>query len=58
MRGALIAGSVNGEELSDPKFRPFWAKAEQLGVVIFIHPQGIASSTYQVGAKGTVFWRM
>ena len=40
LRGALIAGSVNGEELSDPKFHPFWAKAEQLGVLIFIHPQG------------------
>jgi aminocarboxymuconate-semialdehyde decarboxylase len=30
LRGALIGGSVNGEELSDPKFRPFWAKAEEL----------------------------
>jgi hypothetical protein len=34
----LIGCSVNGEELSDPKFHPFWAKAEQLDVVIFIHP--------------------
>jgi aminocarboxymuconate-semialdehyde decarboxylase len=40
MRGAEIGGSVNGEELSDPKFHPFWAKAEELGVLIFIHPQG------------------
>jgi aminocarboxymuconate-semialdehyde decarboxylase len=40
MRGALIGGSVNGAELADPKFHPFWAKAEQLGVLIFIHPQG------------------
>jgi len=40
LRGALIGGSVNGKELSDPKFHPFWAKAEQLGVLIFIHPQG------------------
>jgi aminocarboxymuconate-semialdehyde decarboxylase len=38
----LVGGSVNGEELSDPKFHPFWAKAEQLGVLIFIHPQGTA----------------
>ena len=35
-----IGGSVNGEEISDPKFHPFWAKAEQLGVLVFIHPQG------------------
>jgi aminocarboxymuconate-semialdehyde decarboxylase len=40
LRGALIGGSVNGEELSDSKFHPFWAEAEELGVVIFIHPQG------------------
>jgi aminocarboxymuconate-semialdehyde decarboxylase len=40
MRGALVGGSVNGTELSDPKLHPFWAKAEELGVVIFIHPQG------------------
>ena len=40
LRGAGIGGSVNGEEISDPKFDPFWAKVEQLGVVVFIHPQG------------------
>ena len=48
LRGALIGGSVNGEELSDPKFHPFWAKAEELGVLIFIHPQG----TGELGASG------
>jgi aminocarboxymuconate-semialdehyde decarboxylase len=42
LRGAAIGGSVNGEEISDPKFHPFWAKAEQLGVLVFIHPQGTA----------------
>jgi aminocarboxymuconate-semialdehyde decarboxylase len=31
LRGAAIGGSVNGEELADPKFHPFWAKVEQLG---------------------------
>src|SRR5947207_4383757 len=40
LRGALIGGSVNGTELSDPKLHPFWAKAEELGVLVFIHPQG------------------
>jgi aminocarboxymuconate-semialdehyde decarboxylase len=41
LRGISVGGSVNGEELSDPKFHPFWAKAEQLGVLVFIHPQGV-----------------
>jgi len=40
LRGAAIGGNVAGEEISDPKFHPFWAKAEELGVVVFIHPQG------------------
>src|SRR6266566_9953359 len=39
LRGAAVGASVNGEEFSDPKFHPFWAKAEELGVLIFIHPQ-------------------
>src|SRR5215510_5681196 len=40
LRGAGIGGNVAGDEISDSKFNPFWAKAEQLGVVVFIHPQG------------------
>ena len=39
LRGAAIGGSVEGAELSDPKFHPFWAKAEELGVLVFMHPQ-------------------
>ena len=39
LRGAAIGGSVAGEEIAAPKFNPFWAKAEELGVLVFIHPQ-------------------
>jgi aminocarboxymuconate-semialdehyde decarboxylase len=39
LRGAAIGGSVMGENFSDPKFHPVWAKAEELGAVLFIHPQ-------------------
>ena len=39
LRGAGVGGSVAGEDLGDPKFHPFWAKAEQLGVLVFMHPQ-------------------
>src|SRR5712675_619415 len=39
LRGAAIGGSVMGEEFSDPKFHPVWVKAEELGILIFIHPQ-------------------
>src|SRR5437867_3918342 len=39
LRGAAIGGSVAGAEFADPKFNPVWAKAEELGVLLFIHPQ-------------------
>src|SRR5262245_9898468 len=45
LRGAGLGGSVNGLELADPKFHPFWAKAEQLGVLVFIHPQATGAPT-------------
>ncbi|HVY15916.1 MAG TPA: amidohydrolase family protein [Rhodopila sp.] len=39
-RGIGVAGSVAGQELADPKFHPFWAKCEELGVLVFMHPLG------------------
>jgi aminocarboxymuconate-semialdehyde decarboxylase len=45
MRGAAIGGSVEGVELSDRKFDPFWAKAEELGVLLFMHPQPAPGTT-------------
>jgi len=39
LRGAAIGASVSGEDFSDPKFHPVWAKAEELGAVLFVHPQ-------------------
>jgi aminocarboxymuconate-semialdehyde decarboxylase len=38
MRGAAIGGHVNGEPLSASKYDPFWAKAQELGVLVFMHP--------------------
>jgi aminocarboxymuconate-semialdehyde decarboxylase len=39
LRGAAVGASVAGQEFSEVRFHPFWAKAEELGVLIFIHPQ-------------------
>jgi aminocarboxymuconate-semialdehyde decarboxylase len=44
LRGAGIGGSVEGLDLSDAKFHPFWAKVEALGVPVFIHPQSNGAS--------------
>lgn len=37
--GAAIGGSVAGEDFSGARFHPVWAKAQELGVTLFIHPQ-------------------
>jgi aminocarboxymuconate-semialdehyde decarboxylase len=60
LHGAAIGGSVEGAELSDRKFDPFWAEAEELQALIFIHPQtaptstGIAKRVHGSGVLGNV----
>jgi aminocarboxymuconate-semialdehyde decarboxylase len=50
LRGASLGGSVDGRELSDPAFHPFWAKVEELGVLVFIHPQA-SGAPADLGAR-------
>jgi aminocarboxymuconate-semialdehyde decarboxylase len=52
MRGASIGGHVNGEDLSLPKYDPFWAKAAELGVPVFMHPNGSANLVRQGALAG------
>ena len=52
LRGAAIGGHVNGDELSNPKFDPFWKKAEELGCVVFMHPQGIPELNKRLAGGG------
>jgi aminocarboxymuconate-semialdehyde decarboxylase len=40
LRGVEISSAVNGAELDDPLFSRFWAKAEELGCLVFLHPFG------------------
>ena len=46
-KGVAIQANVAGVDHSDPKFHPIWAKAEELGAVLFIHPQ----STPQLASR-------
>jgi aminocarboxymuconate-semialdehyde decarboxylase len=39
-RGVEINTNVMGLDLDDPRFRPFFAKAEELDVVVLLHPNG------------------
>ncbi|MCS6890703.1 MAG: amidohydrolase family protein [Rhodovarius sp.] len=42
MKGVEILTHIEGRELSDPLFAPFWAAAERLGAVVMIHPNGFS----------------
>jgi len=36
----MILTNVDGEEVAAPRFEPFWRKAEELGALVMIHPNG------------------
>jgi aminocarboxymuconate-semialdehyde decarboxylase len=40
LRGIEISSNVCGRELADSTLRPFFAAAEELGILIFLHPLG------------------
>ena len=52
LRGAAIGDAVDGVEFSDPKFHPVWAKAEELGAVLFIHPLGVPELSRRLAGNG------
>ena len=39
-KGVQILTTIAGKELSDPLFAPFWKRAEELGAIVVIHPNG------------------
>ena len=42
LKGVQILTNVEGEEVSSDRFAPFWAKAEELGAVVMLHPLGFS----------------
>lgn len=52
LKGAAIGGGVAGADFSDPKFHPVWAKAEELGAVLFIHPMGVPQLNQRLAGNG------
>ena len=39
LKGATLDTNVNGEQWDEPKFLPFFKAAEQMGALLFFHPQ-------------------
>lgn len=45
LRGVEISSTVNGVSIADPCFHPFWARAEELGCTVLLHPLGSEMGT-------------
>ena len=52
LRGGSVGASVGSEELASRRFDPFWAKAEELDVPIFLHPQGVPELASRLEGNG------
>lgn len=42
-RGVSVGGNINGKVPSSAEYDPFWAKIEELGVPVFMHPTNSAN---------------
>jgi aminocarboxymuconate-semialdehyde decarboxylase len=54
LRGFTVGANVDGDELVNPKFEPFWKKAEELGVVILLHPAGFEDAGRRFTGTGAL----
>ena len=52
LRGASIGGHVEGASPAASRFDPFWAKAEELDVPVFMHPAGAPNVVRESGLDG------
>jgi len=55
-RGASIGGHVEGEPPTGPKYDPFWAKAQELDVPVFMHPNNAVNIARDgsLGGRGSL----
>jgi aminocarboxymuconate-semialdehyde decarboxylase len=43
-RAVEISSNINGVDLDAPHFEPFWAKVQELDVLVFVHPIGFTDA--------------
>ena len=46
--GVMIATQIGERELDEPAFEPFWAAADELGAVVYLHPSFAAGPRHKV----------
>ncbi len=54
LRGIMMTTTIGDEEISAERFDPFWRRAEQLGAVVFIHPEGFPQGGGRFAGAGAL----
>lgn len=54
LRGIMMTTVIGHEEISAERFAPFWRKAEELGAVVFIHPEGFEGGAERFAGPGAL----
>jgi aminocarboxymuconate-semialdehyde decarboxylase len=52
LRGVMMTTVIGTEEISAARFDPFWSRADELGAVVFIHPEGFAGGGERFAGAG------
>ena len=52
LKGVMMTTVIGNEEISAERFAPFWGKCEELGAVVFVHPEGFAGGGERFAGEG------
>jgi len=52
LRGIMMTTMIGNEEISTDRFAPFWSKCEELGAVVFVHPEGFVGGEQRFAGAG------
>jgi aminocarboxymuconate-semialdehyde decarboxylase len=52
LKGVMMTTVIGTEEISAERFAPFWSKCEELGAVVFIHPEGFPGGGQRFAGDG------
>jgi aminocarboxymuconate-semialdehyde decarboxylase len=52
LRGVMMTTMIGDEEISADRFDPFWSRAEELGAVVLLHPEGFSGGGRRFAGSG------
>jgi aminocarboxymuconate-semialdehyde decarboxylase len=52
LKGIMMTTMIGNEEISAERFAPFWSTCEELGAVVFIHPEGWTGGEQRFAGAG------